>query len=352
MHRPTTIDELRDAMIELRRVRVVAGGTKPALSHDATLSTAKLRGVVGYDPGEFTFTAHAGTPLSEIRDMLAENRQFLAFDPPLVEAGSTLGGAVAAGMSGPGRLRFGGVRDFLLGARLVTGEGRIVFGGGKVVKNAAGFDIPKLMVGARGQYGVLAELTFKVFPQVEAYATLQVECPSLETALRVQADVASSPLEPACLDLLPPGRLLIRVGGLSEALGARLERLRQLCGAGDVLRDEADAALWREARELAWAPRDRWLLRVAITPADIPKLDPLLETLGAERRYSVAGNVAWVSCDREVQRDQLQEICLSISRVGVALRGAATEPVLGRQSGEGFRRRLRSVFDPQGRLEA
>ena len=91
------------------------------------------------------------------------------------EAGATLGGTVAAATSGPGRLRFGGVRDFLLGVRFVTGDGRVVFGGGKVVKNAAGFDLPKLMVGGLGRFGVLTELTFKVFPKPEKFASLAIE---------------------------------------------------------------------------------------------------------------------------------------------------------------------------------
>lgn len=352
MHKPSTIEELKEAVVELRRAKVSGGGTKPALSQDATISTRRLKGIVGYDPGEFTFTAHAGTPLSEIRDMLAEHGQFLPFDPPLVQAGSTLGGAVAAGLSGPGRLRFGGLRDFLLGARLVTGEGRIVFGGGKVVKNAAGFDIPKLMVGAHGQFGVLAELTFKVFPRVESYATLETTCSGLDAALELQATVAASPLEPACLDLLAPNRLLIRVGGRRAAQDARLDRLRQLCNdQGEVHRDEQDEQIWHQARELTWAPKDHWLVRIAISPADIPKLDPLLEMLGAERRYSAAGNAAWLSCPGEVERDRLDDICVSMSRAGVVLRGPTQRPILGRQVGEGFRRRLRGVFDPQGRLE-
>ena len=106
--------------------------------------------------------------------MLAEHGQYLPFDPPLAAAGATLGGTVAAGLSGPGRYRYGGVRDFVLGVRFVDGMGNLVRGGGKVVKNAAGFDFPKLMVGSLGRLGVLAELSFKVFPQPPAFATLAV----------------------------------------------------------------------------------------------------------------------------------------------------------------------------------
>ena len=318
------------------------------MSHGATLTTEQLRGVSTYDPGEFTFTAWAGTPLREIRDMLAEHRQFLPFDPPLVEAGATLGGAVAAGCSGPGRFRFGGLRDFFLGAKLVTGEGRVVFGGGKVVKNAAGFDIPKLMVGSQGAYGVLAELTFKVFPQVESYATVVARCDDLATTLKLQAAVAASPLEPACLDVIPPGELHIRVGGLEVTQDVRLARLEALChqhqAATTIHRPDDD--LWSAAREFRWATQPL-LACVPMNSGDIGEFNGLVDSW-SETRYSVAGNAAWICCDTE-QRDALADACRSIHRTGVILRGSH-DTQLGDPTGEGFRRRLLSVFDPQGKL--
>src|SRR5690606_8123830 len=109
------------------------------------------------------------------------------------ERGATLGGTVAAGLSGPGRFRYGGVRDFLLGVRLVNGQGEVVRGGGKVVKNAAGFDIPKLLVGSLGRFGVIVELTFKVFPQPEHATTLKAHYASLDAALGGLRRVALSP---------------------------------------------------------------------------------------------------------------------------------------------------------------
>ena len=110
------------------------------------LDLSLLKGIIEYEPSEYTFTAYAGTRLDEIDQMLAENDQFLPFDPPLMKSGATLGGTVASNLSGPGRYYFGGVRDFVLGVQFIDGEGRTINSGGKVVKNAAGFDIPKLMV--------------------------------------------------------------------------------------------------------------------------------------------------------------------------------------------------------------
>ena len=166
---PSTVQELQSIVRAYPRVLPRGGGTKPALSTprggETPIDLSRLSGMLDYEPGEFVFTALAGTRVYTISSVLAGHGQYLPFDPLLVERGATLGGTVAAGASGPGRYRYGGVRDFQLGVRFVNGGGEIVRAGGKVVKNAAGFDIPKLMVGSLGQLGVLVELSFKVFPR-------------------------------------------------------------------------------------------------------------------------------------------------------------------------------------------
>ena len=109
--------------------------------------------------------AAPATPVAEIERRLAAHGQYLPFEPPLAGCGATLGGTVASGLNGPGRYRYGGVRDFLLGGTFVDGEGRLVRGGGKVVKNAAGFYLHHLLLGSLGRLGIFVELTFKVFPR-------------------------------------------------------------------------------------------------------------------------------------------------------------------------------------------
>ena len=180
-----------------------------------------LRGVVEYEPNEFVFTALAGTPVAEVVAMLAEHGQYLPFDPPFVAAGATLGGAVASGLSGPGRYRYGGVRDFVIGVRFVDGLGQLVRGGGKVVKNAAGFDLPKLMVGSLGRLGALVELSFKVFPKPPAFGTLRVDYPSLAAAVEAMATLVTKPLDIEAVDLEPSSAsasLLVRIGGREDQL--------------------------------------------------------------------------------------------------------------------------------------
>lgn len=155
---PRTPEEVAEAVRSGAKLLPRGGGSKPALSQAPAgvevLEMGGLAGIVEYRPEEFVIIALAGTPLSEVKELLRRHQQYLPFDPPLAAAGATLGGTVAAGLSGPMRHRFGGVRDFILGVRLVDGKGRLVRGGGKVVKNAAGFDLPKLMVGSLGQLGV------------------------------------------------------------------------------------------------------------------------------------------------------------------------------------------------------
>ena len=127
MLRPTTPQEVQEAVLTHPRLRPRGAGTKPALSSpqegEALLDLSGLRGILEYEPEEFVFTALAGTPLEEIEAALKAHGQYLPFDPPLLGKGATLGGTVAAGLSGPMRHRYGGVRDFILGVRFVDGEG-------------------------------------------------------------------------------------------------------------------------------------------------------------------------------------------------------------------------------------
>ena len=344
-------------VLESERLHVRAGGSKTALSAGATLDLSELDGVVEYQPDEYTFSALAGTPLRDIEAMLAANGQYLPFDPPLVEAGATLGGTVAAGLSGPGRLRYGGVRDFFLGVRFIDGSGQLAYGGGKVVKNAAGFDLPKLMVGALGQFGLMLELTFKVFPRYQAACTLVLQPASPQEALRLMQSLAASQLEAASLDYLAPHELYVRLVGLAEALPARLERLQaflrshaglaaQSLAQSRVLADEEEQALWRELREFRWLPSEHGLLKAAVTPRQFLALEDVLAERDLPRHYSVAANVAWFAWP-DGQEAALQQVLQDLGLPALAVLGTWTKPLLGVSLEQAFASRLRHVLDPQ-----
>ena len=355
MFTPTTQDEVREAVLALPAVRVRGGGTKPALSASATLSTAGLRGILEYEPGEFTFTALAGTPLADVRDALAANSQYLPFDPPWSAAGATLGGTVAAGLSGPGRFQYGGVRDFLLGVRIVTGDGRAVRGGGKVVKNAAGFDIPKLMVGSLGRLGVITEVSFKVFPAPAATATVVVEFPRLEDATAMLQRLAASRFALAALELEPspplvqPARLCLRLGGLRDALPARITRVREFLGSGPGIElIEDDAALWQSAAEFDWAPADHALAKMPLVSSQIADLESALAGAASEipRRYSVGGNAAWLAWrPSSVERSLLHAAAERLGRKLLTVRDPDPSASLTVES-HPLLLKLLSVFDP------
>mgnify|MGYP001236489729 CR=1 FL=1 len=316
------------------------------------LDLSGLRGVLEYDPGEFTFTALAGTPVAEVEALLGQQGQYLPFDPPLAKRGATLGGTVAAGLSGPGRYRYGGVRDFILGVRWVDGRGQLVHGGGKVVKNAAGFDFPKLLVGSLGQLGPIVELTFKVFPRPRAYATYLIEAPTLPIALDVQRRLTAAPLDLEALDLAPGPRgvqVQVRLGGLAESLPARLERLRGLMGEGLIRHGAEDTALWESVREFVWVPAEATLVKVPLTPARIAALEAALEQTSAVRRYSAGGQVAWLSWPHAV--DVLDHTLERLGLSGLAILGPSAPGMPGgligvRRSRHAFASRVKAALDP------
>jgi glycolate oxidase FAD binding subunit len=351
---PASLDELCAALRD--RTPVLAHGSRSK----ALLATAPghtpldiraLDRLIEYEPGEFTFTAQTGMPLTQVTEMLAANGQHLPCDPPLADAGATLGGMLAAGLNGSGRLRFGGLRDFILGVRFVDGRGRLVRGGGKVVKNAAGFDLPKLLVGSMGRLGIIVELSCKVFPKPAAWQSVRVTCRDLPDALQVQTDLARLPLDLEALDLLPPHTLLARVAGATAALADHARRVAAASGRPcEIIGDADEAACWHAMRAFAWVPADHLLIRIPLTPARIANLEEILAQLpAAPRRYTVAGNLAWLAWPAAQPLPPLAGSGLS----GLVVRGplAAGAPIrLGHLSPAAgtFAARIKNALDPLG----
>ena len=356
---PQTPVEVQEAVRTYERLRPRGGGSKPGLSTPpdgvTALDLSALSGVREYEPGEFVFTALAATPVAEVERMLAEHGQVMPFDPLWVDRGATLAGVVAANTAGPGRYRYGGVRDFIIGVRFVDGQGNLVRGGGKVVKNAAGFDFSKLMVGSLGRLGILVEFSFKVFPSPPAFASLKVSFPDLKTALSALGRLTASQFDLEALDLevgeAVTSALWLRIGGPPDVLPQRLERMQEFLtsqAAGFVTYSgEEETAYWRRQREMAWAPADLPLVKVPLTPDRIPDLEGRLP-VASRRRYSVGGNVAWViwPSSTEMINAELQTLGLA----GMQFQGAPAEPLLGVRTGDIFYQRVKAALDPAGRL--
>jgi glycolate oxidase FAD binding subunit len=350
---PSSIAALEALIPEHPRLRIRGGGTKPALSGEfagtPTLDLTGLAGIVEHTPEECTFTALAGTRISDIERLLAQHGQYLPFDPPLARVGSTIGGTVAAGVNGSCRYRYGGARDFLIGARIVDGRGRLTRSGGKVVKNAAGFLLHQALVGSCGTLGILAELTFKVFPAAEAHVTIRVDTGDLASASVLMATVQRARFDLEALDLEPPGTLWLRLGGFRVALAARVAALQRVIGGPCEILDESDdAVVWRDAREFAWAPRDTPLVRVPIASPTVRPLDAALSRYDAVRRYAVAGNLALIGWRDSL--DTLSDVLRGMDLTGQVLLGPPGRRFIGAVSPNAFEERLRGVMDPDARF--
>jgi glycolate oxidase FAD binding subunit len=229
------------------------------------LDVSTHRGIIDYEPSELVLTARAGTPLAEIEHLLAANGQMLACEPPHFGQNATLGGTVACGLSGPRRPFAGSLRDCVLGVRLVNGKGEHLRFGGQVMKNVAGFDVSRLMVGAQGTLGVLLDISLKVLPRPGEETTLRVACDE-RNALDLFADWAAKPL-PISAAAWHEGWLMARFSGSHAAVQTTSQRVM-----GELLGDAS--AFWADLREQALpffhlAP-DESLWRIAVPPGAPP----------------------------------------------------------------------------------
>lgn len=357
--KPKSIDELQRLVLDSEKILPVGKGTKPLLSSTPegfdTLDVSGLTGIVTYDPGEFTFTALAGTPVAEVKANLDKNGQYLPFDPILVKKGATLGGTVASGINGPSRYRFGGMRDFLLSARFVNSQGEIVKGGEKVVKNSAGFDFHKLMIGSLGRLGVLVELTFKVFPRPEKLATVSKSFPKLEEALEAFWKFSNAQLDVDSLDLeVNPTKNVIwaRIGAPASALAKRVDLLTKFIGGGEVLEAAADEETWDKVRELAWLPDGWTFVKIPLTPGRIPAFEQALGQIpackSAIRRYGSGGQQVWIAMPEP--GTILNDVLIAQGLSGLAILGASGPVDLGVSRGDGMIQRVKAAVDPVHRF--
>ena len=265
-------ETIRAAAAQKRPLCIRGGGTKDFYGGPARgdlLSTAGCRGIVSYEPTELVITARGGTPLAEIEAALAEKGQMLAFEPPRFAEGTTLGGCVAAGLSGPRRAYAGAVRDFVLGVRILDGKGDDLRFGGQVMKNVAGYDVSRLMAGSLGTLGALLEVSLKVLPRPAAEATLRIACFEPE-ALEQMNRWASQPL-PVSATAYRDGELRVRLSGARVAVDAAAKRI-----GGDPV-DPPDAErFWSGIRDQTdpWfagsAPLWRLSVKSTTPPLDLP----------------------------------------------------------------------------------
>jgi glycolate oxidase FAD binding subunit len=353
-----SIDDLTTAIKDNKSIHVAGNGTKTGLhshiSHDVQhLRLSGLIGITEYQPDEYTITAQAGTPVKVIQDALAKNGQYLPFDPMLADT-ATIGGTVASNLSGSRRFRYGGVRDFILGASVVDGQGRSFRVGGKVVKNSAGFDLTKFLVGSLGQYAVMTQVTFKVFPDVSEFVTLKLHYSTLDNLLSAVYFLNQNVFELDALDFHSDGDkwvLLGRMTGLSDTLADRAQRFISTLDNNTSLLDSSqsqDNAVWDSHNALSWA-QSRSVAKIVLSPKQIPLLEASLRDTDFAKRYSVGGNMAWIATTPD-KLSQLHSMLADLNLTGMLVIGEGENPILGKSTGNSLSERVKQIFDPENKL--
>jgi glycolate oxidase FAD binding subunit len=262
-------ERVRAALKHGTALRVRGGGSKDFYGQSLqgeVLDVSALRGIISYEPSELVVTVRAGTTLQELQAALTEKGQHLAFEPPCFgsdasgDSATTCGGMVAAGLSGPARANAGAVREFVLGVELLNGRAELLTFGGQVIKNVAGYDVSRLMVGAMGTLGVLTEISLKVLPRAPAEATLSCAGLDQQTALDLLHRWGGQPLplNASCWLMetsatSPRGHLYVRLRGAAAAVEAACPRMLadlQALGGEAARMDNAQAAPdWNACRD-------------------------------------------------------------------------------------------------------
>ncbi|ARU01980.1 FAD-binding protein [Yoonia vestfoldensis] len=337
-------------------LRIMGGGTRPiGRSTGAALSLAGMAGITLYEPGALTLVAKAGTPLAEVQARLAAENQRLAFEPMDhrallgTEGDPTIGGMVAANVSGPRRISVGACRDFMLGVRFVDGAGNIIKNGGRVMKNVTGYDLVKLLTGSYGTLGVLTEVSLKVLPDVETQVTLVLEGLDDPRAVAAMAAAMSSPFEVTGAAHDPAsGRTLLRLEGFAASVAYRAQALAWVLapfGAVAVMDDHAaSAALWAAIRDVtAFAGQQGCVWRLSVKASDAPAL---VAKAGASAViYDWAGGLVWLLADGDL-RARLGDF----AGHATLIRGQADVPVFQPEPAPvaALSTALRAKFDPRG----
>ncbi|MDD3760011.1 MAG: glycolate oxidase subunit GlcE [Acidithiobacillus sp.] len=306
-------EQVQDAYAAQRPLRIRAGTTKSfygrPVDADAELDLREHSGIVDYQPAELYVTVRAGTRLRELQETLAGQGQTLAFEPPCHGEDSTIGGVVACGFSGPARPYAGSARDHLLGVRILDGRGQDLRFGGHVMKNVAGYDLSRLMVGAQGSLGVLLELSLKVLPLPARHMTF-VQERQMAAAIKEMQRWEAQPI-PLSASAWMDGQLYLRFSGAESALAGL-----RACVGGDLLLPAEATQFWAQLRDqqLPFFAPGSALWRLALptgTPPVLMELPQLLEW---------GGSIRWLRGDASAEEIRAQ----TASRNGYAIqyRGA------------------------------
>lgn len=335
------MERIQAAAAHGEAIRIRGGATKDFYGQrleGAELDTRDHSGIVNYEPTELVVTARAGTTLSELEQALDAQGQMLGFEPPHFGEGATVGGCVAAGLSGPRRATAGSVRDFVLGTRIIDGRGQHLHFGGEVMKNVAGYDVSRLMTGSLGTLALITEVSFKVLPKPAAEATLVFD---MESGVAVETfnAWAGQPL-PLSATAWVEGRAWARLSGAEAAVAAACKRL-----GGERVDDATAAAFWQSVREQThgFFEGDMPVWRLSVPSVAAP-----LGLMG-ERLIDWGGAQRWFRTNEHAKH--IREQVAAVGGHATLFRGGdrragvfhPLDPVMAK-----LQTRLRQSFDPAG----
>ena len=344
-----------------RPLEPLGGGSKRAIGRPVPadpLDLGAFAGIRAYEPAELVLTAGAATPLAAVERVLGESAQRLAFEPPSfrallgVAAERTLGGVLAANIAGSRRVTAGAARDHFLGFRAVSGRAEVFKGGGSVVKNVTGYDLPKLLAGSWGTLAVLTDVTIRVVPAAEVERTLFVAKRTAHEGVAAMTAALGSPHDVSAAAFDPKRGVALRVEGFAASVAAREAALRTLLGgAGATLEAAESRSFWADAGGAAALAEWAAVWRISVPPSDAPRV---VEELDAERYLlDWGGGLIWAAF-----------ATVDAARVRSAVRGGHATlwkaPLESRAATAVFQplpaalaaatRRVKHAFDPADRL--
>ena len=364
------VELVADAGAMGRPLEIIGGGTKRgvgAVEADSVLSLAGLDQVIDYAPEELVLTAQAGVTLASLETLVAAQGQMLPFEPPHLnrllktKGEPTLGGALAANLSGPRRIRAGAARDHFLGLQAVTGRGELVKAGGRVVKNVTGYDLCKLIAGSWGTLAVLTEVTIKVLPAARAERTLLFfglddgrANAAMVQAMNAPAEVSGAAHLPQAVAARAPlnGRMAVtalRLEGFEASVAARADHLAAALkgfGPSETLDGRLSRDFWLQVREVEAFHNDpRRLWRLCVPPSVGWKVG---QALAGEAIYDWGGGLVWLASDAEPAAVRSAIRALGGHATLYRGDGPTFEPLAGPLAA--LTARVKAAFDPKGVL--
>ena len=377
----TDVEEaVRWAAAETQPLEIVGQGSKRSLGRPVqaahVLDLSDLTGVESYEPAELVLTVKAGTPIAEVEKLVDDNGQELSFEPmdygPLLGEApgrGTIGGVLAANLSGPRRLKAGAARDHVLGMEAVSGRGELFKSGGKVVKNVTGYDLPRTLCGSFGTLAVATSVTLKVNPRPETSASFVLTGLEDQDGIQALCEAMGSSAEVSGAAHLPAwghgdkSRTVLRLEGFRSSVDYRMKTLTDTLGAYGAshrLEEAESVALWTSVRNLeAFAARTTPVWRISVAPTAGPQLVARLKTaFELDALYDWSGGLVWLSCsDGDIHQAKVRKAVEAVGgghatlvRADPSVRSEAA--VFQPQPGPlaALSRRLKEQFDPKGVL--